>query len=423
MTLRDQLFGIATSQFLRHERTVRRATDRRRGLDVFLQIDDAHGWLLVQLLGRLLDDLPDEEVRVFVVGPPAPDVDPEPALRIAWALRDARLLSQYHGLEGPTRAEVPTAEVVAQAQRILLRERPGRETLRLAHQILRAVWTDDHAGLQALSADHGELSALEATQRLLDHAAVLTKLGHYQGSMVRHRGEWFWGVDRFPLLARSLGRPESPLAWAEGVPAPPGLVDPDGRVRIELFFSFRSPYSYLILQPLYRLASRPRVDLVIRPVLPMVMRGLPVPRAKRLYLLPDVHRLARDQGVPFGKACDPVGKAVERCMGVFQIAQEQGRERAFVEQAATAIWSRAANLALDAELKPVVERSGLRWSDAERGMADETGWRRMVTENRAALIEEMGLWGVPSMRIGGQVALWGQDRVPILARMLDDVGV
>lgn len=168
-----------------------------------------------------------------------------------------------------------------------------------------------------------------------------------------------------------------------------------------------------------RIAERPDVDFEIRPVLPMVMRGLPVPRAKRLYILPDVHRLALDQGVPFGRACDPAGRGVERCMAVFFAARQAGCENAFVRAAATAIWTQAANLTRDDELRPVVERSGLSWTDAQRGLADDASWRLMAEQNRATLLDEMALWGVPSVRLNQTTALWGQDRVPILERLLD----
>lgn len=414
------LFGHVVNQVLARERGLRRALSRRSGLDVFLQIDDAHGWLLVQLLGMLLADLPDEDMRLHVVPPPARDVDPEPELRLAWTVTDARLLATHHGLDSPVLSAPPAADRVKKGQGILLVDRPGREPLDLAAAVLREVWSHDGTGLDTLARTHGEVAASEHDTRLSAHADLLRRLGHYQGSMVLHRGEWFWGVDRFGLLERSLGRARSVLGWADGVEAP-NIVGDDGRVRIELFFSFRSPYSYLVLDQLKRVADRPRVDLVIRPVLPMVMRGLPVPRVKRFYILRDCKRLALQLGAPFGTIVDPVGRGVERCMAVFRPAEEAGLATAFAHAVATAVWSEAADLTTDAGLRRIVERCGLSWSDAERGLADETSWRTMAHDNQSALFEA-GLWGVPSMRLG-EVAFWGQDRIPILGRMLDAAGV
>ena len=78
---------------------------------------------------------------------------------------------------------------------------------------------------------------------------------------------------------------------------------------LEFYPSLRSPYT------VHRDGARARarrgaypVDLVLRPVLPMVMRGLPVPRAKQLYITLDTKREAEDAGVSFGRVCDPVGR-------------------------------------------------------------------------------------------------------------------
>lgn len=421
MGLKDRILGHVVDHALRHERAIRRALSRRSGVDVFLQLDDAHGLLLVQLLSQLVEDGCREELRVHVVPPPEAEADPEPELRRIWTIADARLVAAHRGLEGPAIATPPPREVVEKAQRVLLVERSGVEPLELALEVLRRVWADDRSGLDDVAREHGELPPGELAPRLDGNAALLRRLGHYQGSMVLHRGEWFWGVDRFELLERSLGRSQSMLRWADTVDVPPGVVGPDGRVRMELFFSFRSPYSYLVLEPLRRIAARPRVDLVIRPVLPMVMRGLPVPRSKRLYILRDCKRVALELGAPFGKICDPVGQGVERCLAVFPEADAAGCSEVFVREVATAIWSEAANMTSDAELRRVVERSGLSWSAAQRGLAEEERWRAMAQDNRAALFEA-GLWGVPTLRVG-ELAFWGQDRIPILERTLDAAGV
>lgn len=56
-----------------------------------------------------------------------------------------------------------------------------------------------------------------------------------------------------------------------------------------------------------RLARRYGADLRLRYILPMVMRGLPVPLVKRRYILLDAKREADRAGLPFGRIVDPVG--------------------------------------------------------------------------------------------------------------------
>ena len=46
-------------------------------------------------------------------------------------------------------------------------------------------------------------------------------------------------------------------------------------------------------------------------------------------------------------------------------------------------------------------------------------WRENVEKNRESLTD-MGLWGVPSFRIG-ELAFWGQDRIWLLSRKIEEM--
>jgi len=59
-------------------------------------------------------------------------------------------------------------------------------------------------------------------------------------------------------------------------------------------------------------------------------------------------------------------------------------------------------------LRAIVERAGLAWDDARKALQD-TAWRAVAEQNRADLFG-LGLWGVPSFKVG-TVAVWGQDRL------------
>ena len=109
MTLKGQISGSVIKLALGQERRVRRTLSRRKGIDVVLQVEDAHGFLLVQLLRDLVRDMPGEEVRVLVIPPPEADTDPQPQLRIPWTVKDARLVAEHRGLEGPTITAPPPA--------------------------------------------------------------------------------------------------------------------------------------------------------------------------------------------------------------------------------------------------------------------------------------------------------------------------
>ena len=165
----------------------------------------------------------------------------------------------------------------------------------------------------------------------------------------------------------------------------------------------------------YAIAERHGVPVVLRPVLPMVMRGLPVPLRMRIYIVQDTAREATRLGLPFGDICDPLGPGIGRLMAILLSPAAAGHEQAFLLSAARGAWAERLDVSTDRDLRTIVERAGLSWPASQTAMRDD-GWRALAEANRLALTAS-GLWGVPSYRFG-TVAVWGQDRLPRLEAMV-----
>jgi 2-hydroxychromene-2-carboxylate isomerase len=140
----------------------------------------------------------------------------------------------------------------------------------------------------------------------------------------------------------------------------------------------------------------------------MVMRGLRVPFAKRLYIVRDCKREAERLGLPFGRICDPLGPGIARAMALFHHAEKHGAGLAFIRSAARGSWGEALDLASDDDMQTITTRAGLAWADAASKL-DDTSWKASAEANRVAL-SELGLWGVPSLAVAG-LSSWGQDRI------------
>jgi 2-hydroxychromene-2-carboxylate isomerase len=190
--------------------------------------------------------------------------------------------------------------------------------------------------------------------------------------------------------------------------------------RIDFFFSFRSPYSYLAAPRAFALPERFDVDVAFRGVIPMAMRGQSVPREKGLHTLRDAKREAVRLGMPFGRIHDPIGDGAIRCLLVAEHAVDVGRERDFVLEASRGIWGEAADVARDAGLRPLCERAGLSWSDCAAALEDRS-LRARVDADTAALAD-LGHWGVPVLVFDGEL-FWGQDRIEDLEVALVDAGL
>jgi len=186
---------------------------------------------------------------------------------------------------------------------------------------------------------------------------------------------------------------------------------------LEYFVSFRSPYTYLSMQRVFDIADAFGLTLKIRPVLPMVMRGMRVPKAKLHYIAADTFREAARLRIPFGKIADPLGFGIERCLAVFMYARSENKEREFLLNVATGIWSEAIDVASDKGLRKITGRTGLFWPDVKAAIVNED-WRDVVEENRAAMLA-CGSWGVPTLRLG-DFMVWGQDRLWLLVRHIEE---
>jgi len=189
---------------------------------------------------------------------------------------------------------------------------------------------------------------------------------------------------------------------------------------VELFFSFRSPYSYLAGPRAFALPERYDIDLVFRGVRPMAMRGQPLPRAKQLYIMRDATREARRLGLPWGNIFDPLGDAVWRCLTIAEHAVDVGKIAPFVLRVTRAIWSEGAAVIEDDVLRPLCEEVGLGW-DACREAMENPAYRERV-ERSTARLDALGHWGVPTFVFRDEL-YWGQDRIEDLEYDLREAGL
>lgn len=391
---------------------VRRARGAPHRIDYFHQADDPHAALAAAALPSLARRY-DVAIVPHLVGAPSDAVAPERARLLAWGRHDAARLARRHGLAFADPGAQPDAAALAAANAALLEAIDRGAFVDEAGPRSAALWGSVGDASGASGTPPVPVPADVVARRLAEAGALRERLGHYLGGTFHYAGEWYWGVDRLHHLERRLqalgaARPGTTgsLFPPDEDPAAPFAAAHAGP--IEFWYSLRSPYSAIVAPRVLRLAEQAGVPLRLRGVLPMVMRGLPVPRAKRAYIAADAAREARLRGIDFGRLVDPVGRPAERGLALMPLARRTGVEAAYLLSFMRGTWAEGIDAGTDRGLRRIAERAGLAWSDCRDALDDE-GWRAEVESNRVALFER-GLWGVPSFAVGG-LAVWGQDRL------------
>lgn len=330
--------GVITSPFTRDFR--RRLAETRRRLrgephriHYFHQVDDPYSHLAAQALGRFVVAY-DVKVVPHLVGSPSDAAAPERERLVAYSRKDAADISPYYGLDFTDPGRQPRNDLVELAGRVLAGALGSDSFPALAEQVATALWAEDDAGLEASARETAAARGDELARARAEGERLRDRLGHYLGATFFYGGEWYWGIDRLHYLETRLaalgaqreGAAAPPLPRPK-VPADRRLPEQERRLRLEFFASLRSPYTYISMPRVFDLPNRYPLDLVLRPVLPMVMRGLPVPWPKRLYILLDAKREAEQTGMPFGRVADPVGRPIERGFSLFPWARGKGKGR------------------------------------------------------------------------------------------------
>ena len=395
-------------------------------VDYFHQVDEGYSDLTAQVLERFAQRY-DIELHCHLVRGQEGKNAPEPEMLASLARYEAHLIAPGYGLCFPQRPDPPEPEHVVVATQILAAQ-SSEDFPRVVAAVSAALWQGDDAALKRLAVAHGSASADAAAAAVSAGTEKRKALRHYSGAMFYYGGEWYWGVDRLYHLEMRLAALGADRSPGESLIAPRPDMDlaghtDQGRYTLELYASLRSPYTAVIFDRAVAFAQHAGVELKLRPVLPMVMRGVPATREKGMYIFMDAAREARVAGVPYGNFYDPIGDPARRCYALYPWAASQGKGVELCSSFLRHAFALGVNTNNQRGLRKVVEAAGLDWGAAQAHRED-TAWEALLEDNRQTMYAA-GLWGVPSFRLlnpAGEalLATWGQDRLWLVAHTLRD---
>lgn len=384
----------------------------------FHRVDDPYSLLLLQVLPRFSDEYNvDIELRP-ILELPYEDTTNSESLK-NYSRIDARRLSDFHDLRFNPDTPTPDAASTLQATSILIKHSDSSKALLIAKEVTSALWHSCSTTYESCIRRYGAMSEKGTKKRCRENLNLLINRGHYMGGTLYYGGEWYWGLDRIGHLAERLeneglatekARTQDYLKQYQHTLQSYNTLRrrPKSVESLSLYFSFRCPYSYIVMERLLKLAELYKVPVEMKPLLPLAQRGITVSKNKRRYMIKDAKREANHYQMPFGKICDPNTLALENCMALFYYAQEEGKEQQFTQYVCKGIWSQGLDMSKVHAMKKVIKTLELDWNEAFNHLETEH-WQARTEKNHHQL-RDLGLWGAPCFQYGDLI-LWGQDRL------------
>lgn len=208
----------------------------------------------------------------------------------------------------------------------------------------------------------------------------------------------------------------------------------------DLYWSFRSPYSYMIMPRLTALERDYDVTCNVRPVYPLAVRTPEFFETRDplwfSYFMVDIHREAAFLGLPFRwPRPDPVlmdfatrtypkeQPHIHRLTRMGAAAAERGKGLAFLEEVSKTIWSGTVDdWHLGDHIAQATARAGLDPAEIAAAADDEAERLHGVIEASQVAQREAGHYGVPMIAFNGE-PFFGQDRFDQFKWRLEQQGL
>ncbi len=209
---------------------------------------------------------------------------------------------------------------------------------------------------------------------------------------------------------------------------------------VDLYWSFRSPYSYLVTGRLTRLERDHDLKVAARVVLPLAVRDptffTRVDPLFARYVPRDARRYAEMLGVPFRwPRPDPVVQDMEtreiaadqpyiwRISRLGIEAERRGAGLAFLDRVSRVIWDGSVeDWHKGDHLARAADAAGLELAAMDATISASDADHDQVLDANMAALRAAGHWGVPTMVFDGE-PFFGQDRFELLVWRLKQKGL
>ena len=381
----------------------------------FHKVDDPYSHLTINCVDKFISNY-DVSIKPILVGLENPETVHEPTLYDKYCLDDVKRIAPFYNINFPG-TSMPSDELITKANSILTAV-DADNFIKIAQRVSFALWTSDELALDNL------LKTLNATKdevvkKLNEGNASRNSKGYYFGSAFYYENECYWGVDRLPYLEKRLSELNLKTKESDDPVCPLKLNAPEqlsstNKINLTYYPSLNSPYTFVSSKRVKQLRDHYPINLITKPVLPMLMRGMTIPTHKGVYIVSDAAREGRLHKHEIKSIYSPIGKPARAAFSLFPSIDALGQGFEYIDELLKASFQEGINIGDKDYLKDLVISLGVDWNIVSKDL-NSSNWKKDLDNNLSDMYSG-NCWGVPSFKLTNEDGsnpyyVWGQDRI------------
>ena len=384
----------------------------------FHKVDDPYSHLTIHYIDKIKSSF-DVVLKPILVGEENSEAVHEPSMYNIYCLDDAKRIAPFYGVEFSAES-YPSKELIDKSNSILTAVEDDNFS-EVAKKVSSALWDGDEESLNELT-KHYAVTESEVSKSLETGNKIRNEKDYYFGSAFYYEKELYWGVDRLHHLEDRLIELGAKTDLSNDSICSPNLsasskLESEQKINLSFYPSLNSPYTYVSAKRVREMRDDYPINLITKPVLPMLMRNMTIPDIKGKYIISDAAREGRKHGYPMGSIYSPIGKPARKAYSLFPIIDEAGKGFEYIDELLKASFCDGINIGEDDYLESLVGRLGLDWPTINKDL-NTKHWKKVLDDNLKDMYAG-NCWGVPSFKItdsdgSNSFYVWGQDRMWLL---------
>ena len=323
----------------------RQAENRLHEVLYFHKVDDPYSHLTLQCIEELRASY-DISFKAILVGEENPEAVHEASLYSNYCLEDVKRIAPFYDIAFPGKS-YPSKEMIYKANSILTAVNKNKFS-EIAIKVSFALWSGNEDAIDALCSVFPS-SQDEVSEKILLGNQTRDEKGYYFGSAFYYEKELYWGLDRVNYLEERLTElglkrtlDDKPVCILKL--KAPDQFNSSKKVNLTYYPSLNSPYTHVSTKRVKELGQESSINLITKPVLPMLMRGMIIPSYKGKYIISDAAREGRKHKHEIKSIYSPIGFPARKAYSLFPAIDKAGKGFEYIQELLNASFQDGINI-------------------------------------------------------------------------------